>query len=155
MNGRRRDQSTAGSENSDGLRTAQSSVETAESAHRQTLSSETGLRVVQQILAHESSVLSVEELSYRNPETESGTIDYHLRELAKADIVERRSAVNCPNDLPNTYWAVTPRGVALLDDLGFYDEVEVLATADDALARTDRIERIESFAGRPTAETDP
>lgn len=110
------------------------------------------LRFVQQILAHDSGVLSVEELSYRNPDIESGTIDYHLRKLESAGLTERLSTDDPANDLPNTYWAVTGRGVARLDELGFYDEVEVLAVADEALERTERIERIEAFDARPQVD---
>jgi DNA-binding HxlR family transcriptional regulator len=118
----------------------------------QTLLDQTRLTLVQQILAHDSGVLSVEELCYRNPETNEQTIDYHLRKLDGAEVVERHKlGEEQRNDLPNTYWGVTERGVDLLKQLGFYDEIDVLSTADDALERTDRIREIESFDARPTA----
>ncbi len=117
-----------------------------------TLLDQKRLRFVQQIIAHDSGVLSVEELSYRNPDIESETVDYHLRKLESVGLVERLSADDPANDLPSTYWAVTDRGVARLDNLGFYDEVEALAVADEMLERTERIERIEAFDGRPRGD---
>ncbi len=115
----------------------------------ETTQTQQSVRFVQQILAHDSNVLSVEELSYRNPDIESATVDYHLRKLESAGLTERLSADDPANDLPDTYWTVTERGVARLDELGFYDEIEALAVADEMLERTERIERIEIFDGRP------
>jgi len=110
---------------------------------------ETRLRLLQQILASEPGALSVEELTYRNTDCKGGTIDYHLRELETWDVVTRLKAEEPRNDLPSTYWAVTERGVELLERLGFYDEIAVLSEADAALERTERIRVIESFEGRP------
>jgi len=121
----------------------------------ETTQTQQSVRFVQQILAHDSSVLSVEELSYRNPEIESETVDYHLRKLESAGLTERLSADDPANDLPNTYWTVTERGVARLDELGFDDEIEALAVADEMLERTERIERIETFDGRPRVDVSP
>lgn len=119
----------------------------------QTILDQTRLTLVQQILAHDSGVLSVEELKYRNIDTDRATIDYHLREMEGNGIVQRHKlGEEQRNDLPNTYWGVTARGVDLLKQLGFYDEIDVLSTADDALERTDRIREIESFDARPTVE---
>jgi repressor of nif and glnA expression len=115
----------------------------------ETTQTQQSVRFVQQILAHDSNVLSVEELSYRNPDIESATVDYHLRKLESAGLTERLSADDPANDLPDTYWTVTERGVARLDELGFYDEIEALVVADEMLERTERIERIEIFDGRP------
>ncbi|MFB6235292.1 MAG: helix-turn-helix domain-containing protein [Halopenitus sp.] len=111
--------------------------------------SETRLGLVQQILASESGALSVEELDYRNTDLKKSTIDYHLRELSDRSIVTPLKADDPANDMPNTYWAVTEPGIALLKQLGFYSEIEVLAEADRALSRTSRIEQIETFPGRP------
>jgi DNA-binding transcriptional ArsR family regulator len=110
---------------------------------------ETRLRLLQQILAHDSGVLSVEELDYRNTDIKKQTVDYHLRELEKEDVVRRLKIEGGRNELPNTYWAVTPTGIDLLKQLGFYDEIAVLSEADDALDRTDRIREIEAYDDRP------
>jgi DNA-binding transcriptional ArsR family regulator len=110
---------------------------------------ETRLGILQQILASNSGALSVEELAYRNTDLKAGTIDYHLRELEQRDVVTRLKADDPLNDIPSTYWAVTENGVALVKRLGFYDEIGVIAAADDALDRTDRIREIEAFGGRP------
>jgi len=113
---------------------------------------ETRLRLLQQILAHDSGVLSVEELDYRNTDIKKQTVDYHLRELEKADVVRRLKVEGGRNGLPNTYWAVTPTGINLLKQLGFYDEIAVLSEADDALDRTDRIREIEAYEDRPNPD---
>jgi DNA-binding HxlR family transcriptional regulator len=110
---------------------------------------ETRLGLLQQILASEPGALSVEELAYRNTDLKSGTIDYHLREPESRDVVTRLKADEPRTDLPSTYWAVTERGIDLLQRLGFYEEIAVLSEADAALERTDRIRTIEAFEGRP------
>jgi len=110
---------------------------------------ETRLALLQQILAYDGGALSIEELSYRNTDVKDRTIDYHLRQLAKHDLVVSLKADAPKNDLPNTYWAVTERGVELLKRLGFYEEVSVQSEADTALTRTERIQTIEQFPGRP------
>lgn len=111
---------------------------------------ETRLRLLQQILAYDDGALSVEELAYRNTDCKERTIDYHLRELEKRDVVRRLKVTEGQrNDLPNTYWAVTPTGVDVLQRLGFYEEIAVLSEADAALERTDRIREIETFDARP------
>lgn len=110
---------------------------------------ETRLGLLQQILASDPGALSVEELAYRNTDLKAGTIDYHLRELEQRDVVTRLKADEPRNDLPSTYWAVTEDGVALVKRLGFFDEIGVIAAADDALDRTERIREIEAFEGRP------
>jgi DNA-binding transcriptional ArsR family regulator len=110
---------------------------------------ETRLRLLQQILAHDSGVLSVEELDYRNTDLKEQTIDYHLRQLGDKGVVRRLKVDGGRNDLPNTYWAVTPTGIDLLKQFGFYDEIAVLSEADAALERTDRIQTIEEYDRRP------
>lgn len=110
---------------------------------------ETRLRLLQQILAYDDGALSVEELAYRNTDFKERTIDYHLRELEQRAVVTKLKADTPRNDLPSTYWAVTERGVELLKQLGFYEEIAVLSEADDALERTERIREIEGFDGRP------
>jgi len=114
-----------------------------------TVLDETRLRLLQQILAHDSGALSVEELDYRNTDLAERTIDYHLRQLEDEEVVRRLKVEGGRNDLPNTFWAVTPTGVDLLKRLGFYEEVAVLSEADDALERTDRIGEIEAYDRRP------
>lgn len=111
---------------------------------------ETRLALLQQILAADEGTLSVEEISYRNPDRSAQTIENHLISLEDHDVVTRLKAENPQNDLPSTYWAVTETGVALLKQLGFYEEIAVLSEADDALERPPRIEEIEAFSGRPT-----
>lgn len=129
--------------------TLESQVDTDWIEQMRAVLNETRLGLVQQLLAADSGALSVEELSYRNPDLKDGTIDYHLRELADEGVVTKLKADDPVNDLPNTYWAVTETGVELLKPLGFYSEIAVLAEADTALDRTSRIKQIEGFDGRP------
>lgn len=114
-----------------------------------TILDETRLRLLQQILAYDDGALSAEELAYRNTDLEDKDIDGHLRNLAKKDIVTRLKAEDPRNDLPDTYWAVTPKGISLLKRLGFFEEIKELSKVDGALQRTDRIREIEQFDGRP------
>lgn len=111
---------------------------------------EVHLRLLQQILASDSGALSVEELDYRNTDTEDRKIDYRLQKLADRGVVTKLKADNPTNDLPSTYWAVSDLGIQLLKRFGFYDEIGALSEADDALERTDRIRNIEAFDGRPS-----
>jgi hypothetical protein len=47
---------------------------------------------------------------------------------------------------------VAVQGVSLIKQLRFYGEIEIFATADEALERTERIHEIESFEGRPEVD---
>ena len=126
-----------------------SHLDTERIARLQVMIEETRLALLQQILASDEGALSVEELNYRNTDRTAQTIDYHLRELEEHSIVTRLEADNPQNELPSIYWAVTETGIAILRQLGFYEEISVLSEADDALERTPRIEAIEAFSGRP------
>lgn len=114
---------------------------------------ETRTLLLQQILAHESGALSVEELVYRNPELSEENIRYHLRELVKRGIVtgleiptgERR------RDIPNTFYAVTERGIHLLRQANLFEEIAVWKQVYEQMERTDRIAEIEAIDTRPTA----
>jgi len=68
------------------------------------------------------------------------------------DVVRRLKIEGGRNELPNTYWAVTPTGIDLLKQLGFYDEIAILSEVDDALERTDRIREIEAYDERPAPD---
>ncbi|QDX41202.1 hypothetical protein [Salarchaeum sp. JOR-1] len=106
-------------------------------------------RLIQQILAHDSGVLSVEELSFRNTDLTEGHIETHLRSLHDDRIVTPLPADPEQEGMPDVFWAVTDHGVRWLTDSGLWEEIEVLSEADTALNRSQRIRDIETFDGRP------
>lgn len=107
------------------------------------------LRLIQQILAHDSGVLSVEELSYRNTDLVKGQIETHLRSLHNDRIVTPVPADPEREEMPDVFWAVTDQGVRWLTDVGLGEQIEVLSEADAALNKSERIRDIETFDGRP------
>jgi len=115
---------------------------------------ETRVVLLQQVLAHETGALSVEELSYRNPDLSEENVRYHLRELEARGIVEglEISPGERTRELPNTFFAVTKEGLRLLRRANLDEEVGVWKEVYDRLERTDRIERIEAMEERPTVE---
>lgn len=115
---------------------------------------ETRVALLQQILAHDTGALSVEELCYRNPDLSEENVRYHLRELEERGVVD---GLEIPRgertrELPNTFFAVTEAGLRLLRRANLDEELGVWKAVYDRLERTDRIERIEGMAERPTAD---
>lgn len=106
-------------------------------------------RLIQQILAHDSGVLSVEELSYRNTDLKERQIETHLRRLHNDRLVTPVPAEPEWEEMPDVFWAVTDQGVRWLTDVGLAEEIEVISEADTALDRSQRIRDIETFDGRP------
>jgi DNA-binding PadR family transcriptional regulator len=115
------------------------------------------LRLIQQILAHDSGVLSVEELSYRNTDLAESQIETHLRSLHDNRLVTSLSSDPTREGMPDIFWAVTEQGVRKLTQSGLWEEIEVLSESDTALNRSQRIRDIETFDGRPehTYEISP
>lgn len=120
----------------------------------------TDLRLIQQIIAHESGVLSVEELDYRNTDLRHDQIRDRLESLQKTGVVTVLSADPVRDDMPSKFWAVTERGIEELrardrsEQVGIphdtYSAGDIMSVADDALNRSDRIGNIEQFDGRPS-----
>lgn len=119
----------------------------------QFLLQETRVLFVQQILAHDTGVLSVEELSYRNPDLTEENIRYHLRELADRTVLERHEVPTGERtrDLPNTFFGVTERGLGLLERANLTAEVALWRQVYAAMERTDRIREIEAMEARPVS----
>lgn len=116
------------------------------------LDSKRSVLIAQQILSHESGALSLEGLSYRNPDMSETTLKQYLDCLSSLGIVEE-TVVDTGGDIPDTYWVVTDQCVEEFEEMNILSGVEVLVVVDSvALKKTDRIEQIESFDGRP--ETD-
>lgn len=115
---------------------------------------------MQQIIAHESGVLSVEELDYRNTDLGRDQIRDRLESLQKMGVVTELPANPVQDDMPSTFWAVTEQGIEELrtrspseQDGILHDAssaAEIMSAADDALNRSERIRKIEQFDGRPS-----
>lgn len=120
-------------------------------AELQFILQETRVVLLQQMLAHETGALSVEELCYRNPDLSEENVRYHLRELEARGIVEglEISPGERTRELPNTFFAATEKGLQLLRRANLDEEVGVWKQVYDRLERTDRIERIEGMDERP------
>lgn len=120
----------------------------------------TDFRLIQQIIAHDSGVLSVEELDYRNTDLGRDQICDRLESLQKTGVVTELPADPVRDDMPSKFWAVTEQGIeelrtpgqseqaCILDDAS--SAAEIMSAADDALKRSERIEKIEQFDGRPS-----
>ena len=119
----------------------------------------TDLRLMQQIIAHDSGALSFEELDYRNTDLECDQIRERLESLQKTGVVAALPADPVRDDMPSKFWAVTDQGIEELRAQGQSEQVgiphdassaaEIMSAADDALNRSKRIEKIEqSTAGR-------
>jgi len=104
-------------------------------------------KLLQQILASEQQCLSAAELDYRNPSLESSTIQYHLRKLEEAGVVERLKLPKGERrrDLPSTFWAVTRTGQRLLERAGLSEEIDHWRDLYERMERTPRIREIEAM----------
>lgn len=103
--------------------------------------------LLQQILAHDAGALSVAELAYRNPDLDDSTINYHLGEMEARDVVTklRIPTGERQRDLPSTFYAVTEKGIDLLERASLLDEVLVWQEMYDRMERSDEIARIEEM----------
>ena len=108
---------------------------------------QTRVILCQQILAHDAGALSAAELEYRNPDLDDSTIQYHLSEMAGRGVVTKLKIPTGERqrDLPSTFWAVTEKGIDLLERANLLDEVLVWQEMYDRLERTDEIARIEAM----------
>jgi DNA-binding transcriptional ArsR family regulator len=113
---------------------------------------DTRAKLLQQILAHPEECLSGPELDYRNPNLEPSTVQYHLRKLADADVVEKLKLPKGERkrDLPSTFWSVTAKGRQLLRQAGLYEEIDHWRDVYERMERTPEIREIEAMP-RPDA----
>jgi repressor of nif and glnA expression len=126
---------------------------TSDAADLQFILQETRTILLQQILASEEELLSVDELGYRNPDLTEENVRYHLREMTDRGIVtkEKLPAGERERDLPDTFFGVTTRGEELLERAGLREEVAVWREMYDRMERTEEIERIERIRSRTDA----
>jgi DNA-binding HxlR family transcriptional regulator len=81
--------------------------------------------ILQQILAHDSGVLSKAELEARNPDVNESTLQYHIDTLVERGILRKLDAPENKRDLPSVFYAVSERGIELLKQVNLYDEIAV------------------------------
>jgi predicted ArsR family transcriptional regulator len=120
----------------------------------------TDFRLIQQIIAHDSGALSLKELDYRNTDLGRDQIRERLESLQKTGVVAALPADPVRDDMPSKFWAVTEQGIEELrtqvqsEQTSILHEAssaaEIMSAADDALNRSERIEKIEQFDGRPS-----
>lgn len=103
--------------------------------------------LLQQILAHDTGALSVAELEYRNPDLDDSTINYHLEEMIERDVVTKLKipAGERQRDLPSTFYAVTEKGIDLLERANLLGEMLAWQEMYDRMERTDEIARVEAM----------
>lgn len=101
--------------------------------------------VMQQILAHDSGVLSKPELEARNPDVNSSTLQYHLDTLVEREILSKESAPENKRDLPSVFYAVTERGIKLLKRVNLYDEIAVWNQVYSDVPTPDALQDIEKM----------
>jgi len=109
-------------------------------------------RILQQILATSSGVLSVPELAYRNPSISESTLRYHLTELESRHIVRELKREEPPQDrFPIKYYAVSKKGILLMKQAGIYDEIKIWREIYSKMERSSRIMHIENWDEKPSA----
>lgn len=111
----------------------------------QTILDKTRVIVLQQILAHDSGVLSKPELEARNPDVNASTLQYHLGTLVDRGILTKETAPETKRDLPSIFYAVTERGISLLKQLNLYDEIAVWHDVYSQVPTPDALQEIEAM----------
>jgi DNA-binding Lrp family transcriptional regulator len=104
-------------------------------------------KLLLQILAHPQRMPSTPELDYWNPSMEASTVQYHLRKLGDAGIIEKvkLSKGERTRDLPSMFFRVTEKGERLLKQANLYEEVETWREVYERMEYTPEIHEIESM----------
>lgn len=107
--------------------------------------------IVQQILAHDTGVLSLPELKARNPDLDADALQHHLDTLVSCDILVELDAPKNQRNLPSVFYAVTERGISLLKQTNLYDEIAVWNDVYNHVPVPEDLQRIEDME-RPTPD---
>lgn len=105
--------------------------------------------LVQQILAHDSGVLSSPELEVRNPNMEVKTLQQHVSQLVDDGMLSVEEVSSQSDDLPSQFYAVTKRGIDRLQQWGIYSEVAIWNQVYGAVEVPPALQEIEEM-DRPT-----
>lgn len=114
---------------------------------------ETRARIIQQILASDTGVLSIKELSYRNPSINSRTIRNHVKKLVERNIIaeltvdEERQLT----DFPWKFYAASKKGILLMMQNNIYDEIGVWSDMYDRMKKSGDITELETWGNKPSA----
>lgn len=117
----------------------------AELADLRSILDRTRCIILQQILAHESGVLSRAELEARNPDVNESTLQYHIDTLAERGILRKLDAPENKRDLPSVFYAVSERGIELLEQVNLYDEIAVWNQVYSQVPTPEGLEKIEEM----------
>jgi len=101
--------------------------------------------ILQQILAHDSGVLSRAELEARNPDVNQSTLQYHVDTLVERGILAKLDAPESQRDLPSVFYAVSERGIKLLKQVNLFDEIAVWNQVYAEVPTPDDLEKIEEM----------
>lgn len=101
--------------------------------------------ILQQILAHDSGVLSRPELAARNPDVNESTLQYHIDTLVERGILTKLDAPASRRDLPNVFYAVSQRGIELLKRVNLYDEIAVWNQVYSHVPTPETLEKVEEM----------
>lgn len=110
--------------------------------------SKTEAIVLQQILSHDTGALSIEEISYRNPDLTSKEIGDIIDGLNNRGFVKKHQ-IEIEESYPGEFYSVTGKGIGYLREINLYDEISVWKAVYSQMTRTDRISSIESIESRP------
>lgn len=120
-------------------------VERADVLHE--LTKEPRPQLIFDILGHPQQLPSMREFEYYNPSLKRNTIQYHLNQLVELGIVEKRKLPTGERkrDLPSTFYTLTDRGRAFLEQHNLLDEKPAWKAIHEHVEKTPEIKKIESM----------
>lgn len=83
------------------------------------------IQLLQQILAHDSGVLSIPELEARNPDMDPDSLQQQLDRLIELGLLTIEYVSEQVGTRPSAFYAVTESGINLLKDRNLYDEISI------------------------------
>lgn len=101
--------------------------------------------ILQQVLAHDSGVLSKPELEARNPDVNQSTLQYHIDTLVERGILTKQTAPENKRGLPSVFYAVSKRGIELLKQVNLYDEIAVWNQVYSQVPTPEKLTKIEEM----------
>lgn len=112
------------------------------------LTQETRFHVIQNILAHPKSLPTLLELEHVINKSQT-TILGHIETLQDEGIVEKHKLEDAPPDEPSTFFALTPYGLSVVDQLGVFDDLGLLR---EMYAQLDKPHKVQKYENAPRPE---
>jgi len=100
------------------------------------------LVLFQQITANDWALLPLEEIDYLNPSKTTTEIEQLLANLIEKHYLKTITVDDVPEDIPNTYFAVTEKTKTELESYGLWSGMTILYDMYDAVETTERLEEI-------------